>query len=153
MVSNYDILFQESKVLPPKREIQHEIHLQHDATLPKIGMYRSSIIDNSEIKKQVHELLERGDIRPSSSPCGSPIVLVPNKYGTWRMCVDYRVLNKTTIMDMYPLPQIDDLLDHLKNATLFTKLDLRSGYHQICFHDNDIGRLLSKLNMDCMNGW
>ena len=111
LVSDYDILFQEPKGLPPKREIQHEIHLQWDAPLPNIGMYMSSIIENVEINKQVHEFIERGAIQPSSSPCGSSIVLVRKKYGTWRMCVDYKELNRITIKNMYLLPQIDDLLD------------------------------------------
>ena len=92
-VFDYDILFQEPKGLPPKREIQHKIHLHQDAPLPNIGMYRSSVIENAEIKKQVQELLERGDIHPSSSLCGSPIVLVPKQDGTWRICVDYMALN------------------------------------------------------------
>ena len=82
VVSNYDIMFQEPKGLPPKMEIQHEIHLQQDAPIPNIGMYRYSIIENAVINKKIQELLEREDIRPRSSSCGSPIVLVPKKYGT-----------------------------------------------------------------------
>ena len=82
VVSDYDTLFQETKWFSPKREIQHEIHLQQVAPLPNIGMYGSSVIEDAKIKKQVQELLERGDIRPSSSLCGSPIVFVPKKDGT-----------------------------------------------------------------------
>ncbi|MDW3502761.1 hypothetical protein NQ272_26730, partial [Escherichia coli] len=74
VVSEYDILFQEPKGLPPKKEIVHNINLQQDAPLPNMGMYRLSTLDNVEIKKQVQELLEKGFIRPSTSPCGSPIV-------------------------------------------------------------------------------
>jgi hypothetical protein len=88
-------------------------------------------MENAEIKKQIQELLDKGVIVPSSSPCGSPIVLVPKKDGTWRMCVDFRDLNKIKVKNRYPLPRIDDLLDQLKDAKYFTKLDLRSGYHQI----------------------
>ena len=88
-------------------------------------------MESIEIKMQIQELLNKGIIRPSSSPCGSPIVLVPNKDGTWRMCVDFCALNKSKVKNRYPLPRIDDLLDQLKDSMYFTKLDLRSGYHQI----------------------
>jgi hypothetical protein len=90
-----------------------------------------SVVDMKEIKKQIHSLLDQGVIRPSSSPCGSSIVMVPKKDGTRRMCLDYSALNKITVKNRYPLPRIDDLLDQLKNAVYFTMLDLRSGYHQI----------------------
>ena len=130
--------------MPPKREIQHEIHLQQDAPLPNVGMYRLSIVEMAEIKKQVQDLLDQGVIRPSSSPCGSPIVLVMKKDGTWRMCVDYRALNKITIKNRYPLPRIDDLLDQLKDVVFFTKLDLRSGYHQIRIAESDVWKTAFK---------
>jgi hypothetical protein len=81
--------------------------------------------------------LDQGVIRPSSSPCGSLIVMVPKKDGTWRMCVDYRPLNKIMVKNRYPLPHIDDLIDQLKNVVYFTKLDLRSGYHQIRVTEHD----------------
>ena len=73
--------------MPPKREIQHEIQLQQDCPLPNIGMYCMSIMENAEIKRQIKEMLDKGIISPSTSPCGSPIVLIPKKDGTWRMCV------------------------------------------------------------------
>ena len=107
-------------------------------------MYRLSVIENEEIKKQVQELLKSGFIRPSSSPCGSPIVLVPKKDGTWRMCVDLWALNKITVKNHYPLPRIDDLLDQLKHAIYFTKLDLWSGYHQVRIAEGDIWKTTSK---------
>eukprot|EP00253_Pinus_taeda_P009417 PITA_09417 len=90
-----------------------------------------STIEIEEIKKQVQELLDQGVIKPSTSPCGSPIVLVLKKDGTWKMCIDYRALNKITVKNRYPLPCIGDLLYQLNNAIYFTKLDLRSGYHQV----------------------
>ena len=83
--------------MPPKREIQHEIQLQQDCPLPNIGMYRMLIIENVEIKRQIKDLLEKGLIRRSTSPCGSPIVPIPKKNGTWHMCVDLRYLNKITV--------------------------------------------------------
>jgi hypothetical protein len=137
VVNQYDEMFKEPKGLPPKRGIQHEIQLQQDCPLPNIGMYRMSVMENAEIKKQIQELLDKGVIVPSSSPCGSPIVLVPKKDGTWRMCVDFRALKKITVKNRYPLPRIDDLLDQLKDAKYFTKLYLRSGYHHIRIAEGD----------------
>jgi hypothetical protein len=137
VVNQYDEMFQEPKGLPPKRGIQHGIQLQQDCPLPNIGMYRMSVMENAEIKKQIQELLDKGVIVPSTSPCGSPIVLVPKKDGTWHICVDFRALNKITVKNCYPLPRIDDLLDQLKDVKYFTKLDLRSGYHQIRISEGD----------------
>ena len=77
----------------------------------------------------MQDLINKDHIRPSSSPCGSPIVLVPNKDGTWRMCIDHRDLNKISVKNIYPLPQIDELIDNLKGSKLFIKLDFKSGYH------------------------
>eukprot|EP00253_Pinus_taeda_P029197 PITA_29197 len=119
------MLMVELKGLPPKREIQHEIHLQHDTPLPNIGMYRMSTIEMEEVKRQVQELLDQGVIRLNTSLCGSLTVLVPKKDDTWRMCMDYRALNKIMVKNHYPLPCIDDLLDQLKNVVYFTKLDLQ----------------------------
>jgi len=94
-------------------------------------MYKLSTLENAEIKKQVQELLEKGFITPSTSPCGSPIVLVRKKDGSWRMCIDYQALNKITIKNHYPLTRIDDLLDQLKYVVYFSKLDMHSGYHHV----------------------
>jgi hypothetical protein len=102
---------------------------------PNVGMYRMSVVEMKEIKKQVQGMLDQGVIRPSSSPSRSSIVMVPKKDGTWRMCVDYRALNKITVKNRYPLPRIDDLLDQLKNVVYFTTLDFHSGYHQIMFKE------------------
>jgi hypothetical protein len=137
VVNQYDEMFKEQKGLPPKGGTQHEIQLQQDCLLPNIGMYKMSVMENTEIKKQIQELFDKGVILPSSSPCGSPIVLVPNKDGTWHMCVDFKALNKIAVKNSYPLPRIDDLLDQLKDGKYFTKLDLRSGYHQIKIAEGD----------------
>jgi hypothetical protein len=88
-----------------------------------------SVLENDKIRKQIQEFLDKGVIVPSTSPCGSPIVLVPKKNGTWHMCVDFRALNKITVKNCYPLPRIDDFLDQLKDAKYFTKFYLRSRYH------------------------
>ena len=95
-------------------------------------------MENAEIKKQIQELLDKGFIRPSTSPCGSLIVLIPKKDGTWCMCVDFRALKKITAKNRYPLPRIDDLLDQLKCAKYFTKLYFRSGYHEVRIEESDI---------------
>jgi hypothetical protein len=133
------------KGLPPKRGIQHEIQLQQDSPLPNIGMYRMSLMENDEIKKQIQELLDKGVIMPRTSLCGSPIILVPKKDGTLCMCVDFRALNKITVKNSYPLPRIDDFLDQLKDAKYFNKLDLRSGYHQIRILEGDTWKTYSKI--------
>jgi hypothetical protein len=117
VVNQYDEMFKEPKGLPPKRGIQHEIQLQQDCPLPNIGMYRMSVMENAEIKKQIQEFLNKGVVVPSSSPCGSPIVLIPKKDGTWHICVDFRALNKITVKNRYPLHRIDNLLDQLKDAS------------------------------------
>lgn len=103
-----------------------------------------SIRENAEIKQQIEEFIDKGVIRPSTLPCGSPIVLVQNKDGTWFMCVDFIDLNKSTVKNHYPLPRIDDLLDQLKDVVYFPKLDLRSGYHQIRTVEGDIWKTTFK---------
>ena len=144
VVSQHGNMFQEPKGLPPKRGIQHEIQLQQDHPLPNIGMYRMSIMGSLEIKNKIQKLLNKGIKRPSTSPCGSPIVLVPKKDVTWRMCIDLHALNKITVNNCYPIPHIDDFLDQLKHAKYFTKLDLRSGYHQVRIAEEDIWKTAFK---------
>ena len=95
-------------------------------------------MEMDEIKKKEQDLLDKGFIRPISSPCGSPNVLVLKKDGTWRMCMDYQALNNITMKNHYPLPRIYNLLDQLKDVVYFTKLDLRSAYHQIRTAEGDL---------------
>ena len=92
----------------------------------------------AELKKQLRELLDKGYVQPSSSPWGAPVLFVEKKDGTQRMCIDYRSLNEVTIKNKYPLPRIDDLFDQLKGACVFSKIDLRSGYHQLRIRHTDI---------------
>ena len=84
-----------------------------------------------ELKVQLQELVNKGYVRPSVSPWGAPVLFVKKKDGTMRLCIDYRQLNKVTIRNKYPLPRIDDLFDQLRGASVFSKIDLRSGYHQL----------------------
>jgi len=97
-----------------------------------------SPIELIELKKQLEELLDKQFVRPSVSPWGAPVLLVKKKDGTMRLCVDYLQLNKVTIRNKYPLPRIDDLMDQLVGACVFSKIDLRSGYHQIRVKSEDI---------------
>ena len=100
--------------------------------------YRMAPIELVELKKQIEDLLEKKFIRPSASPWGAPMLLVKKKDGSSQLCVDYRKLNKLTIKNKYPLPRIDDLLDQLRGAVVFSKIDLRSGYHQILVKSEDV---------------
>ena len=95
-------------------------------------------VELKELKLQLQELLEKRFIRPSVSSWGAPVLFVKKKDGTLRLCIDYRQLNKLTIKKKYPLPRIDDLFDQLKGASIFSKIDLRSGYHQLIIKDVDV---------------
>ena len=91
-----------------------------------------------ELKLQLKDLTDKGFIQPSISPWGAPVLFVKKKDGTLRMCIDYRQLNKVTIKNKYPLPRIDDLFDQLQGSSFFSKIDLRSGYHQLRVRDGDV---------------
>ena len=95
-------------------------------------------LELKELKLQLQELLEKGFIRPSVSPWGAPVLFIKKKDGTLRLCIDYRQLNKLTVKNKYPLPRIDDLFDQLKGASIFSKINLRSGYHQVKIKDTDV---------------
>jgi hypothetical protein len=130
--------------LPPPRVGDHEIHLEPGARPPASRIYPLSGAQLAELRAQLQELLERGYIRPSSSPYGAPILFVPKKDGGWRLCIDYRALNKLTIRNQHPLPRIDEMFEQLCGSKLFTKLDLASGYHQIRMHENSIEKTAFK---------
>ncbi|GKD92208.1 putative reverse transcriptase domain-containing protein [Tanacetum coccineum] len=91
-----------------------------------------------ELSEQLKELSDKGFIRPSSSPWGAPVLFVKKKDGSFRMCIDYRELNKLTVKNRYPLPRIDDLFDQLQGSSVYSKIDLRSGYHQLRVREEDI---------------
>src|SRR6187399_413870 len=133
-----DVFPEELPGMPPDRDIEFLIEL-----LPGTGPiskrpYRMPAKDLEEIKKQIKELVDKGFIRPSSSPWGSPVFLVEKKDGSLRMVVDYRGLNEVTIKNKYPLPMMNDMFDRLQGAKVFSKIDLRSGYHQLKIREQDI---------------
>ena len=124
--------------LPPSRDVNFAIDLVPGVGPVSMAPYRMAPAELAELKKQIEDLLEKRFIRPSASPWGAPVLLVKKKDGSSRLCVDYRQLNKLTIKNKYPLPIIDDLLDQLRGAGVFSKIDLQSGYHQILVKPEDV---------------
>ena len=124
--------------VPPDRDIDFAIDLEPGTKPISIPPYRMAPAELKELKDQLQDLLSKGFIRPSVSPWGAPVLFVKKKDGTMRMCIDYRQLNKVTVKNKYPLPRIDDLFDQLQGASLFSKIDLRSGYHQLKIRASDI---------------
>lgn len=131
VIDQHSAVFQEPKSLPPPRPFDHQIQLVPGAVPVQKKPYRYAPTQKDELEKQISDMLKRGVVQPSHSPYASPVILVKKKDGGWRMCVDYRYLNALTVKNKYPLPVVDELLDELAGAKYFTKLDLRSGYHQI----------------------
>ncbi|GJX44315.1 putative reverse transcriptase domain-containing protein [Tanacetum coccineum] len=124
--------------LPPPRQVEFRIDLVPGAAPVARAPYRLAPSEMKELSVQLQELLEKGFIRPSSSPWGAPVLFVKKKDGSFRMCIDYRELNKLTVKNRYPLPRIDDLFDQLQGSSVYSKIDLRSGYHQLRIKEEDI---------------
>ena len=139
IVSDFpDVFPEELPGLPSHREIEFAIDVVPGATPASITPYRMAPLELKELKLKLQELLEKGFIRPSVSPWGAPVLFVKKKDGKLRLCIDYRQLNKLTVKNKYLLPRIDDLFDQLKGASIFSKIDLRSGYHQLRIKDVDV---------------
>ncbi|KAI3776561.1 hypothetical protein L1987_46347 [Smallanthus sonchifolius] len=124
--------------LPPVRQVEFRIDLVPGANPVARAPYRLAPSEMHELASQLQELSDKGFIRPSHSPWGAPVLFVKKKDGSFRMCIDYRELNKLTIKNRSPLPRVDDLFDQLQGSTCFSKIDLRSGYHQLCVQEDDI---------------
>lgn len=138
LLEEFPELTSEPSGLPPnKTDFDHTIPLVEGANPVSIRPYRYPAMQKTVIEGLIEEMLQKGVIKTSSSPFASPVVLVKKKDGGWRLCIDYRVLNKLTIKNRYPIPLIEDLFDELGGANVFSKLDLKSEYHQIRVHEGD----------------
>ncbi|KAL4016982.1 hypothetical protein IC575_024653 [Cucumis melo] len=133
-----DVFPEELPGLPPHREVEFAIELEPGTVPISRAPYRMAPAELKELKVQLQELLDKGFIRLRVSPWGAPVSFVKKKDGSMRLCIDYRELNKVTVKNRYPLPRIDDLFDQLQGATVFSKIDLRSGYHQLRIKDGDV---------------
>jgi hypothetical protein len=142
LLSKHQMVFSSPQGLPPSRSVHdHSIPLVPGSLPPNICPYHHPFSQKNEIEKMVQEILNAGVIRPSTIPYSSPVVMVLKKEGSRRICPDFCALNKLTIKDKFPIPVIDGLLDELSGAQFFTKLDLLSGYHQICMKEADIPKI------------
>ncbi|GKF18368.1 putative reverse transcriptase domain-containing protein, partial [Tanacetum coccineum] len=126
--------------LPPTRQVEFHIDLIPGAAPVARAPYLLAPSEMEELSEQLKELSDKGFIRPSSSPWGAPVLFVKKKDGSFRMCIDYRELNKLTVKNRYPLLRIDDLFDQLQGLSIHSKIDLRSGYHQLRVQEEDISK-------------
>jgi hypothetical protein len=133
-------VFATPTILPPSRSVDHRIHLLPGTAPIAVRPYRYPQLLKDEIERQCSDMLAQGLIRPSTSPFSTPVLMVKKKDGTWRFCVNYRALNAKTVKDKFPIPVVEELLDELNGACYFTKLDLRSGYHQVHMHPEDVAK-------------
>ncbi|GKB54390.1 putative nucleotidyltransferase, ribonuclease H [Tanacetum coccineum] len=139
VIRNFPEVFPEELIgLPPPRQVEFRIDLVPGAAPVVRAQYRLAPSEMKELSVQLQELLEKGFIHPSSSPWGAPVLFVKKKDGSFRMCTDYRELNKLTVKNRYPLPRIDDLFDQMQGSSVYSKIDLRSGYHQLRIKEEDI---------------
>ncbi|KAL0540685.1 hypothetical protein IC582_020695 [Cucumis melo] len=138
VIKQFQDVFEWPKKLPPRREIEHHIHMKEGTNPINVRPYRYGFHQKEEMEKLIQEMLNSGVIRPSINPYSSPMLLVKKKDGSWRFCVDYRAVNNATIPDKFPIPVVEELFDELCGATLFSKINLKSGYHQIRMADEDV---------------
>jgi hypothetical protein len=144
LVEEHKDIFSSHTKVPLHYQVKHSIDLTPNAPLPNNPIYKHSVMENEEVKHHIQELILKGHIKPSSSPCRNPIVLVQKKDGTWQLCIDYKSLNKITVKKWYPIPQIDGLLDQLKGAKFFSKIDLKTSYHQVSIEQTNVWKTTFK---------
>lgn len=128
------------------RDVSHHIDLRPGATIPNKDAYKMTPKQNKEIRRKIQDLLDKGLIRESLSPCVVPIVLAPKKGGDWRMCTNSMEINKITISYQFHMPRMEDLMEFLGGACYFSKIDLKSGYHQIRIKEGDEWKTTFKIN-------
>ncbi|GJZ18142.1 putative reverse transcriptase domain-containing protein [Tanacetum coccineum] len=128
--------------LPLTRQVEFQIDLIPSVAPVARAPYRLAPSEMKELSEQLKELSDKGFLRPSSSPWGAPVLFVKKKDGSFRMCIDYRELNKLTVKNRYPLPRIDDLFDQLQGSSVYSKIDLQSGYHQLRVREEDILKMV-----------
>ena len=141
--------------LPLDREVEFTIDLITGTEPISIHPYRMAPTELRELKAQLEELLSKGFIRPSISPWGAPVLFVKKKDGSLRLCIDYRQLNRVTIRNQYPLPRIDELFDQLQGSRVYSKIDLRSGYHKLRVQESDVPKTAfrTRYATDIMSFW
>ena len=153
LLSEFQDVFQEPQELPPQRSVDHSIPLLDNSKTIHQRPYRLAHHQKNAMEDLVKQLLQAQMIRPSVSPYSSPVILVKKKDNTWRLCVDFRQLNSNTIKNKYPIPIIEDLLDELFGAQVFSKIDLRSGYHQIRMSEQGIQKTAFTTHMGHFVTW
>ena len=139
LLQEFEDVFQEEvpSGLPPIRGIEHQIDFIPRAVILNRATYRSNPEETKELQRQFEELMSKGYVRESMSPCALLVLLVPKKDGMWRMCIDCRAVNNITVKYRHPIPRLDDMLDELHRSCIFSKINLKSGYHQIRMKEGD----------------
>ncbi|KAL0561468.1 hypothetical protein IC582_001896 [Cucumis melo] len=146
ILNQFSDIFDWPEKLPPRRSIEHHIHLKEGTNPVNVRPYRYAYHQKEEMERLVSEILASGIIRPSVSPYSSPVLLVKKKDGSWRFCVDYRALNNVTVSDKFSILVVEELFHELGGASLFTKIDLKVGYHQIRMVDEDIEKTAFRIH-------